>query len=86
MDAESFDAAAAANDPELGIAVPKELDIGNIQRRSRYAPVYLVRKDNKINQIILPVYGSGLWGRDVWLSLGGNRRRNGRRTSLLPAR
>ena len=61
IDVESCDTAAAANDPELGVVVPAELDIGNIQRRSRYAPVYLVREDGEVSQIILPVYGSGLW-------------------------
>ncbi|MDH3459440.1 MAG: Na(+)-translocating NADH-quinone reductase subunit C [Burkholderiaceae bacterium] len=63
IDAGTFDALAMANDPELGVAVPTELDTGNIQRRAKYAPVYLVSADDKVEQIILPVYGSGLWGK-----------------------
>lgn len=59
--ARDFDAAAAANDPELGVAVPTELDVGNIRRRAIYSPVYLVKQGDQIEQIILPVHGSGLW-------------------------
>jgi len=56
-----FDAVMAANDPSLSIEIPTDLDIANIRRRARYAPVYLVKDDDQIVQIILPVYGSGLW-------------------------
>lgn len=61
VDPETFDAITAAGDRELGVAIPANLDIGNIKRRARYAPVYLVRDGATIEQIILPVYGSGLW-------------------------
>ncbi len=61
IDAGSFDMAVAAADPELGISIPPELDIGTIRRRAIYAPVYLVKNRDEIEQIILPVYGSGLW-------------------------
>lgn len=60
-DPRGFNAALAAKDPDLGIAIPPELDIGTIHRRAKYAPVYLVRKDGEVEQVILPVYGSGLW-------------------------
>lgn len=60
-DARDFDASAAANDPKLGVVVPTEFDIGNIRRRAIYSPVYLVRQGDQIEQIILPVHGSGLW-------------------------
>lgn len=57
----SFDASAAARDSELGLVIPAELDIGTIRRRAIYAPVYLVKDNDEVEQIILPVYGSGLW-------------------------
>jgi len=60
-DVADFDAAAAASDAGLGIAIPSQLDIASIRRRARFAPVYLVRSGAEIEQIILPVYGSGLW-------------------------
>jgi Na+-transporting NADH:ubiquinone oxidoreductase subunit C len=56
-----FDAVDAASDPDLGIAIPSDLDIASIRRRARFAPVYLVTSGAAIEQIILPVYGSGLW-------------------------
>lgn len=56
-----FDAQEAAGDAELGIAIPADLDLAGIRRRARFAPVYLVRDGDDLQQIILPVYGSGLW-------------------------
>lgn len=61
IDPRDFDALKAARDPELGIVIPEEIDIANIRRRAIYSPVYLVKDDDVIEQIILPVYGSGLW-------------------------
>jgi Na+-transporting NADH:ubiquinone oxidoreductase subunit C len=61
IDAESFDTVAAANDPDLSIAIPADLDTGNIRRRAIYAPVYLVKSGREVEQIILPVHGAGLW-------------------------
>ena len=61
IDVNTFDAAVAATDPQLGIPVPPDMDIGNIRRRAIYAPVYLVKNGAEVEQIILPVYGSGLW-------------------------
>ena len=61
VDPSTFDALVAAGDPELGIEIPDDLDIASIGRRAKYAPVYIVRKDARIDQVILPVYGKGLW-------------------------
>ena len=61
VDAATFDALIAAGDAELGIAIPDDLDIAGIGRRARYAAVYLVRDGDSIEQLILPVYGKGLW-------------------------
>lgn len=60
-DPRSFDAAVAAKDAELGVVIPPDLDLGTIRRRAIYSPVYLVRDGGDIEQVILPVYGSGLW-------------------------
>jgi len=56
-----FDAIAAARDPALGIDIDPAEDIANIKQRARYAEVFLVRDNGRVNQIILPVYGAGLW-------------------------
>ena len=58
---DGFDAITAANDASLGMDIPADLDIASIHRRSRFAPVYLVQDGDTVEQIILPVYGSGLW-------------------------
>ena len=61
IDTRSFDERDAANDPELSIAIPDSLDLATIRRRAIYAPVYIIRKEGRIEQVILPVYGTGLW-------------------------
>ncbi len=48
-------------DPELTVPIPGDLDIAGIGQRPRYATVYLVMDGSRIDQVILPVYGKGLW-------------------------
>ena len=48
-------------DLELSVAIPDNLDIAGIGQRPRFVPVYLVKDRDEIEQIILPVYGKGLW-------------------------
>lgn len=68
---DGFDALAAARDPELGVDISPADDVAKIHRRARYAPVYVVRENDAISQVILPVYGSGLWSTMYgFLSLG----------------
>jgi len=62
IDAAGFDAEAAARDPAQGVAIGQDADVANIGRRARHAPVYLVRDGGRLEQVILPVYGKGLWG------------------------
>jgi Na+-transporting NADH:ubiquinone oxidoreductase subunit C len=61
IDAEKFDPAEAAKDPELSVEVPPEIDVARVGRRAKHALVYLVRRDGEISKIILPVSGYGLW-------------------------
>jgi len=56
-----FDASDAASDPSVSTAIPDDLDIAGIRRRALHSPVYLVRVGEELEQVILPVYGSGLW-------------------------
>ena len=39
-----------------------ENDIASIKKREKYSKVYIEYKDDKINTLILPVRGYGLWG------------------------
>ena len=43
------------------VAIPDDLDLAGIGERARFVPVYHVIKDGEIDQLILPVYGKGLW-------------------------
>ncbi len=61
IDARTFDQRRAVSDPELGVAVPAELDRARLGRRSRYATVYLVWREGELDRIILPIRGSGMW-------------------------
>jgi Na+-transporting NADH:ubiquinone oxidoreductase subunit C len=61
MDPATFDPIAAAGDPSLSSVIPATSDTAGIGRRANYAPVYLVTEGEEIEEIILPVYGKGLW-------------------------
>ena len=64
LDPKTFDPIAAANNPEFSERVPKEKDIARIHKRSKYSLVYILETESgKMDGIILPVYGLGLWGK-----------------------
>jgi Na+-transporting NADH:ubiquinone oxidoreductase subunit C len=58
---DEFDQRAAARDPQASVAIAPEADIARISRRAKYAPVYIVRENERPKTIILPVHGYGLW-------------------------
>lgn len=41
--------------------IPKMQDIAGIKRRASYQVAYLVKDEGKLDQIVLHVYGKGLW-------------------------
>lgn len=58
----NFDAKAAAKDPAQNVAIAPENDKAGLRTRAKYAEVYLVKNpDGTVNQVVLPVYGTGLW-------------------------
>ena len=57
----TFDPLKAARDPKLSTALPMTQDIALIKRREHYATVYMVERDGKLESLILPVRGYGLW-------------------------
>lgn len=61
VDPDAFDQRAAARNPATSMALEPQDDLGDIRRRSRYATVYLVRDEGRLQQLILPVRGSGLY-------------------------
>lgn len=58
---ETFDPLKAARDPKLSEALPGEKDTALIKRRERFTTVYMVERDGKLESLILPVRGYGLW-------------------------
>jgi len=62
LDPESYDQRRATKDPALSEKLPPEQDIAKIQRRVKYAEVFLVRDDQgELEKVILPIKGYGLW-------------------------
>jgi Na+-transporting NADH:ubiquinone oxidoreductase subunit C len=61
FDPYTFDGRRAAADPELSVVIPPGEDIASLGRRSRYKIIYLVWKDDKVDRVVLPIRGAGMW-------------------------
>lgn len=61
LDADSYDQRKAAKDPNYSDALDDDIDIAGINRRERFATVYLLEKEGQLDRIIIPVHGYGLW-------------------------
>ncbi len=61
IDAESFDLRQAARDPQLSAVLDRDKDRAGIGRRPHYAPVYLVKDGEQVRDVVIPIYGKGLW-------------------------
>ena len=61
MDAATYDTRKAAKDPMLSLKISSEDDIARIKTRAKIRPVYLVKKGNTVDQIVIPFHGKGLW-------------------------
>lgn len=59
FDAASFDDLAAADDPELSVALSD--DPAGIGRKPKYRVVYLLHDEGGLDKVILPIHGYGLW-------------------------
>ncbi len=59
IDPASYDQRQAARDPERSTELPPEADIAGLKRRADYAPVYLLRRDRRLQLVVLPVRGVG---------------------------
>ena len=61
IDFDRYDQRKAAKDPARSVALATEEDIASISRRANYAIVYLLKQEEKLDRIVLPVHGYGLW-------------------------
>jgi len=72
VDLEEFDQRKEAKNPATSLELDQDDDPGGIKLRENRSLVYLVKKDDKLSKIILPVKGMGLWGQMYGLlTLGG---------------
>lgn len=57
-----YDPREAAKNPKLSVDIPSDADDAGIKRREKFAYVYKVVGDSgKLEQIVIPIYGKGLW-------------------------
>jgi len=56
-----FDPLKAARDPKMSDALRGDEDIALIKRRERFTTVYTVEQEGRLESLILPVRGYGLW-------------------------
>ena len=57
-----FDQRKAMKDPKRSIRLTDEQDLANLRRRANEADVYVLRgADGKVEKLLLPVSGYGLW-------------------------
>ncbi len=62
IDTNTYDQKKASKDPVQSEKVPGDQDLASIKRRENYSFVYLVKNSgDKVDQVILPVRGYGLW-------------------------
>lgn len=59
LQAEQVDPTTMAEEPDTSIAIPPDRDIAGLRRISRYQIVHLVRADDELHLIVLPVRGQG---------------------------
>lgn len=62
VDMKTYSQDKADKDPAYLETIPAKQDIAGIKRRSRLQTVYIVKKDGVVDQIVLHIYGKGLWG------------------------
>lgn len=59
IDPRGFDQRQAVKDPDQSLALAPARDIAQIKRRAHHAVVYLVHSGDRLDLVILPVYGRG---------------------------
>ncbi|MFL0802535.1 MAG: Na(+)-translocating NADH-quinone reductase subunit C [Agarilytica sp.] len=61
LNVETYDQLKAAKDPSLSESLSTEVDIASLSRLEKYAKVYLVKGNQGVEKVILPIRGYGLW-------------------------
>lgn len=58
---EDIDPDEIANDPQFSSELDQAEDVAGIKRRENLSVVYLIKDGERIDQIVLPIRGYGLW-------------------------
>ncbi len=61
LDPRAFDVQEAAESAQLGMTIPADQDVADINRMPKYMTVYRVMSGDSVSQYILPLFGRGLW-------------------------
>ena len=61
VDPTAYDQRKASRDPAQSIELTQQQDIAGLSRRANLAPVYLLKENDQIKQVVLPIHGYGLW-------------------------
>ncbi len=61
VDPNLYNPRTAAKDPKQSVSIPADEDLAGIHRREKYAFVFVINKGDQIDQVVLPIYGKGLW-------------------------
>ncbi len=61
VDSKTFDQRKSSKDPAMSDALDNSIDIAGINRRERFAAIYLLEEAGKLDKVIIPVHGYALW-------------------------
>ena len=61
LDVELYNQRKAAKNPSMNRVLSTDEDIALIKRQAKIAKIYLIENNEKIEKIILPIHGYGLW-------------------------
>lgn len=61
VEPEDYDQVKASKDPKQSERLISKNDLAGIKRKEKLSFVYLVKKNGKLDQVVLPIRGYGLW-------------------------
>lgn len=61
IDPVTYEQRKASKDPATSRSLEANEDLASISRQADYSVVYLLKTDDKIDRIVIPIHGYGLW-------------------------
>ncbi len=59
----TFNFFSAADHESEAYQIPSNLDSAGLSKRPTFAPIYMLNSDGKLERLVLPFYGPGMWSR-----------------------